>query len=475
MRVASFFCPRPEHPFFQDYRPFLALLRASCERYGCEHRVLTDDPTLDDAWLVDVPRSLMPAFLAAQHQYLSHPDNAETPTLLVGADCVLAHDPRCFQCGGDVVVTVDERFTDCRINMGAVFVPRPGRVAHVWADALARCGDEWGDDQRAFRDALAAAEGVFVVELPCDEYNRAPDYPDHDCSGLAAVLHFRGPRKEWMVDYCHKWLGLGEGVELKTAPNMPEPEMLEHVRVNLRRALPEVTIGVGDAEKHAVLVGGGPSLAETLYEVRHRQDEGQTVFGLNGAARFLLENGVVPDYGVILDPRRENMRFLCDGVGRWLLASQCHPDLVAACPGTPLLWHFGKPDDPICALLPPWAVLTGGGITVGITAMGLAHTMGYRKLHLYGYDSSDADGAGHAYLQQQNEAEAQKVVCFVGRRRFVTTPGMYAQASVFEKWALTLADAGSYITVHGDGLLPAIAHEMAARVAAAEQELEVVV
>lgn len=459
IHVVSFYCPRPEHPFFQDYRPFLNLLRLSCERHGCTHRVLTDDAMLEDAYLVDVPRSLMPAFLAAQHQWLADPANAETPTLLVGADCVLTRDPACFDRGGDVVVTVDDRFTDCRINMGAVYVPCPAAVAHVWADALARCGDEWGDDQRSFRDALEAADGLRIVELPCDDYNRAPDNPGHDCTD-AAVLHFRGPRKGWMQDYCRTHLGLGEGFQLKTAPNTSEAQMLTNVQANLLRHLPEVR--VADAhDGHAVIVGGGPSLADTLPEIRWRKGLGQTVFALNGAAGWLLDHDVAPDYGVILDPRLTNARFLRPEVPAWLLASQCHPELVASVADRATLWHYGEPGAAICDILPAGACLTGGAIVVGLCVLPVIWTLGYRNLHLYGYDSSEREGQLHAYEQAETRPEAARTEAFVDGRWFVTNAAMFQQAQLFQQYAEALAARDTLITVHGDGLLPTIAHVMA--------------
>jgi hypothetical protein len=39
---------------------------------------------------------------------------------------------------------------------------------------------------------------------------------------------------------------------------------------------------------------------------------------------------------------------------------------------------------------------------------------------------------------------------------------MYAQAKAFPEWAALLAEQGATITVHGDGLLPTIAHSMMA-------------
>lgn len=460
MNIVSFLAPRPDHPFFRDYTPFLDLLRLSCERFGHRHLVLTDDPKVgDDAYVTDLPHSLMRATVAAQLAYLSDPQFADVPTLLTGADCVLANDPARMARAADIVITTDDRFQDCRMNCGAIYIPRPALLAPVWADALDRCGDLWGDDQTSVYSALLMAPGVTVAELPCDPHNLAPNHPGDDCR-RATVLHFRGPRKDWMVDYCHKWLGLGEGVTVHAAPNTEDAALLANVRVNSRRALPWVEQGADRG--HAVLVGGGPSLADTIEEVRRRWRDGQTIFALNGVAKYLIGEGITPEYGVILDPRADNARFIVPGVGEWLLASQCHPDVFeAAASETASVWHFateGLPD-----MVPPEhgsPLMVGGGITVGITVMGLAFAMGFRELHLYGYDSSDRDTEAHAYRQGEDDAESKRVQAWCEGREFTCGVAMLAQAQAFPQWAALLAEAGATITVHGDGLLPTIAHSM---------------
>lgn len=468
MNICSFWAPRPEHPFFQDYAPFLHLLRLSCARFAHRHLVLTDDFSVGvdgDAYVTDLPRSLMKATLAAQYAYLSDPQFADTPTLLVGADCVLANDPSRFwqsiyadgiRMDPDIFITVDDRFQDCRMNCGAIHIPRPSVLAPVWKAALDQCGDEWGDDQTSVYAAIQAS-GVAVRELPCDPYNLAPDYPGDDCR-RGVVLHFRGPRKRWMLDYCHKHLGLGDGVVVRALPNASEVEMLENVRINVARPAKSVE-AVEPHRGHAVLVGGGPSLADTLPEIRRRADGGQTIFALNGTAKYLIEHGIWPDFGVILDPRVENAGFI-DWRVSWLLASQCHPATFDATKGSlrTRMWHFAT--DGIGAVLERDAMLIGGGLTVGLTAMGLVFAMGYRKMHLYGYDSSDREDAAHAYAQDEDRAEQKRVEVWCGPRKFTAGIAMYAQAEAFPRWAATLVDQGALITVHGDGLLPAIARTM---------------
>lgn len=462
MNIVSFFAPRPEHPFFQDYTPFLNLLRLSCERFGHRHIVLTDDASVgDDAYVVDLPRSLMKATIAAQLAYLSDPQFADTPTLLTGADCVLANDPmRMADHDADMVITVDDRFLDCRMNCGAIYISRPADLAAVWRGALEHCGDEWGDDQTSLYSVIEECrrDWLAVREVPCDPHNLAPNHPGDDCR-RATVLHFRGPRKAWMVDYCHKWLGLGDGVTATALPNADEDETLANVALNSRRDLQWVPFRPAH-DGHAVIVGGGPSLAGSLPDIQRRQKDGQAIFALNGTASFLAKHDIPPDFGVILDSRLENIRFILSGI-RWLLASQCHPAVFDAAPSA-ALWHFAGDGvlDAVPEIHRASAILIGGGITVGLTAMGLVFAMGYRKIHLYGYDSSDRDDAAHAYAQSEDAPERKRVEVWCDGRKFTSGIAMYAQAASFEKWSRLLADQGAIITVHGDGLLPTIAHAM---------------
>jgi hypothetical protein len=83
---------------------------------------------------------------------------------------------------------------------------------------------------------------------------------------------------------------------------------------------------------HVCLVGGGPSLPDTLEELKWRASIGQKVWALNGAARYLYNHGICPDVLVVADARAENVEFLAElnaGAAVYL-ASQCHPGLFDA-------------------------------------------------------------------------------------------------------------------------------------------------
>jgi hypothetical protein len=99
-----------------------------------------------------------------------------------------------------------------------------------------------------------------------------------------------------------------------------------------------------------------------------------------------------------------------------------------------------------------------------LTALALCYALGYRQMHLYGYDSSDRDGASHAYAQMESGAENDRRDIWFGRECFSCSPAMYAQAQAFPDFAALLANNGVTITVHGSGLLPTIARSVARQI-----------
>ena len=138
--------------------------------------------------------------------------------------------------------------------------------------------------------------------------------------------------------------------------NTGDSGLFSNIEVNSKRGLPQVMVCPGTS-RPALIVGGGPSLADTLDDIRKMKDAGSHVFALNNAAKYLFENGILPDYQIVLDPRPHNVEFVSN---RWadevLLASQCDPSLFDKCAEigyTARIWHpfiegaekyIGEPD-----------------------------------------------------------------------------------------------------------------------------------
>jgi hypothetical protein len=109
-------------------------------------------------------------------------------------------------------------------------------------------------------------------------------------------------------------------------------------------------------------------------------------------------------------------------------------------------WFDEGPDQKPCVLVP-------GGGTVGLRAINLAWLSGYKKIHLYGFDSSYAEGSHHAYSQSLNDGEATMDVV-LGDKTYTCARWMIRQAMEFQQQFLYLRDRGVKVIAHGSGLVP---------------------
>jgi hypothetical protein len=205
-------------------------------------------------------------------------------------------------------------------------------------------------------------------------------------------------------------------------------------------------------DRVAVLVGSGPSMADTIEDIRRHREDGHTIFAMNGAAAYLADRGVVPDFQVMIDPREETKQ-LVGPAHDHLIASQCHPAVFDALPDAKL-YHLQIEgiDDDLPDYPHPFA-LVGGAASVGNTSTVLAYVLGFRTLHLYGYDSSHRDAQSHAFHQRMNDGEPNCLVAWNGKE-YRTSLTMKLQAEKAQETLRALETAGVEIHVHGSGLLP---------------------
>lgn len=201
MIVASFFAPR-EDRWGVDYLPLLRLLDASCRRFGLDHVCISDrDLKAVDTLVCKLPDNLMLALLDGQRQCLEW---AQEPILFVGADCLIAKDPRTVN-GGDLTITIGP-FADCEMNTGAIWCHNPARCVPIWRAAVDSKPMEWGEDQTALYEAVKAS-GASVNRVRAEDTNWAPDN-ENDQAGMPTVVHFRGNRKRFMAQWARRWMDL---------------------------------------------------------------------------------------------------------------------------------------------------------------------------------------------------------------------------------------------------------------------------
>jgi glycosyltransferase involved in cell wall biosynthesis len=354
----------------------------------------------------------------------------------------------------------------------AVMLWRVGEFsASIWREWVA-CGkprNEMGDlwwlnnlDQGRFAKRVDKLQdlypGVFV------SYKK--DCNPHPPQGARVVCFHGVPRPHdvagWVADVW-KREGLTSS-DLDLVCNTEMSQIADNIKSACARDIPWLQ-SKPENDREALLVAGGPSLADDIEGIRARAMAGATVIAMNGTADYLADRGIIADYQVIIDAREKNAAFVARGSAQHLLlASQCHPSLFERGPTT--LFHIALndwdkfiPDD-------REATAVGGGHSVGLYAMSLAYVLGFRSMHLYGYDSSYRDGQHHPYAQPSNDSDPI-IEAHVCGRTFKTTNWMAVQVNEFQALANQLRQMGCDITTHGDGLLPWVAFQMMALAKAA--------
>jgi hypothetical protein len=251
-------------------------------------------------------------------------------------------------------------------------------------------------------------------------------------------------------------------VELNAVCNTARDEIMGNVRSAVERDLNWFDFDGLVHDGHVAIVGGGPSLLDKIDEIRWRQQNGQSIWALNGTAAVLRDHGIWVDAHVILDARPENASFINHKAAEYLIASQCAPAVFERLDRANVtLWHphIDGMEEELSSVKDKPVHLIGGGTTVGLLAMSLAFLRGYRQIHLYGFDSCYQGDEHHAYAQNMNDGERIIDVLFDGQK-YRCAPWMAGQADEFQGLAEYMIGQGAVITAHGSGLIPAMAYEL---------------
>jgi uncharacterized Rossmann fold enzyme len=251
----------------------------------------------------------------------------------------------------------------------------------------------------------------------------------------------------------------------------PTLSLLQH-KANLRAGYPVVT-DLYEFDRPRMnpiaVVGGGPSLADTLPELLAFQDMRGPVMAAGSAHDHLARMGVRLNYCAVLDPDPVMANYLREDAGDclYLVASHVAPHVFWALEGRRVA-VFGAGGTFEKEHFAPVPIVNAGGRTVGTRAMGLAIALGFRELHLFGVDScfGPDEATHHAYTV--NEAVAAPHAVYCGGRKFMCAPYMVGQATDFQKFMGFFSEEVA-VEVHGDSLTAQIMKEsdrMAAAMAA---------
>ena len=233
----------------------------------------------------------------------------------------------------------------------------------------------------------------------------------------------------------------------------------------------------------AVLVGSGPSVKGELSSLKKKaKDKKYLFFGIKGGHDFLVENGITPHFGLAVDPlekiHKENFLKKAKDC-KYFIASQCHPtlfDTLIARGEEVIIWHLltdnllkwsQEEDSPIYQ-----HYMIPGGSTSGLRSIVLAYAMGFRKFHLYGYDSclSVTDPKkppnlrkvnGEKYEAVNKEGKPKAMTLTVGKKEFIADPAMASQANEIQELIKSMWKPADpfWFKPYGQGLIQHIIRE----------------
>ncbi len=274
---------------------------------------------------------------------------------------------------------------------------------------------------------------------------------------LGCHIHFSQDCGSHCLFYVTAWRDAKELVAVGVL-NTSEEQTRANVAVNIAAGWEQVTPHVTN-DVEVMILGGGPSLNEFVDEIRQKRAAGVKLITLNGTYNWALDHGLTPSAQVMVDAREFNKRFtkpVVDGC-KYLIASQCDPAVLEGLPkDRTLLWHTSAESikDLLDVQYRVWWGIPGGS-TVMLRAIPLLRMLGFKKFHLYGFDSCIRDagetGEHHAYSQAENDSE-HVISVTVGERVFRCHSWMVSQGSEFCELVKFLGDEIE-LNVRGDGLI----------------------
>ena len=241
--------------------------------------------------------------------------------------------------------------------------------------------------------------------------------------------------------------------------------LIENVKANT----PKFQHWVKKLEKHereAILISAGPTLKKEIGTIKQLLEEGapKVIFTVKHALPMLLKEGITPDICVILDARPLNgtsthnqvRKSLYENVPEtvaYYIATMCAQEttdhLMAS--GSPCIgWHAAN-DGMMQAGLEEFKIgaLVGGGTCAAWRAFAIAHILGFRTFHLFGYD----------FYYEKPEKEGQtsndimKVLIGPNKREFYTTGELVAALQDFEQIQRLVKEQDLGLYVYGDGMV----------------------
>lgn len=227
-------------------------------------------------------------------------------------------------------------------------------------------------------------------------------------------------------------------------------------------------------EKKLVVVSGGPSIKDYIRDIIASQIDGADVLCVKHSYPMLLNAGITPWACIILDPRPLDGESTHGIIRRSLfekksdtlffVASMTNPEVTKFLKDrgdTVFGWHaFSQASSKLPELQNKMMVT--GGTCAAMRAVGLGHTLGYRKFDLYGFDSCVSEPSEEEKKLLDDMGKPKFIEVGIGGKKFWTTGELLAQAQDFER-LVERSDVDMRLQVFGKGMVSALWENMQAQ------------
>lgn len=225
-------------------------------------------------------------------------------------------------------------------------------------------------------------------------------------------------------------------------------EIPDHISQNCAAVKERLEIHAERPDHILAICGYGPTLKEWVDKLRNYR----WIMTTSGAHKFLNDRGIVPTYHVDVDFRQRKAIHTKEPnlKTEYYFASMCHPDTIANTNGfNRKLWHIKLTG----ITYPDNALTLDGYWDVGQEAILVAKALGFRQLHLFGYDYAFEVDTGETHAGFHNAAPGTRIFAKVGNRYFQTSDSLCRGVMVFTK--LMEDNPDLTLTIHSSGLLSA--------------------
>ena len=229
--------------------------------------------------------------------------------------------------------------------------------------------------------------------------------------------------------------------------------LFQNMESAVARGYPQVLRQESPKDGVIALVASGPSVAGQIDVIRE-MSKTTLIVAIKDAHDWLIDNGVIPDYALAIDPQEHRISFYKPNHGvEYMIASQCHKAMFDNLEGQKVtIWH---PYVMKGQNRPKNSLLIGGGTTSGLRAISLFYVLGWRHFALFGFDSCltgdmlRINGSGLKEGEPLTEVRIEQ-----DGETFYCNPSMALQAEHFQTYYDYLPDSHYY--GFGHGLIQAI-------------------